>query len=257
MPLDHINEIYGCPKCAGQNLTKDDFIKKANKKHNFKYDYNEIMYVNKHTKINIKCKQHGLFSQSPSAHLSGNGCNQCSIDKRTYNQEEFIDKCKKKHGDKFCYSKTKYQGINKEIIIICPKHGEFTQKAGSHFLYGCRKCINVISNKETIWLDIMGVPKNCRNISLKINNKIFNIDGYIKGNNGGGILFEFLGDYWHGSKKFNENKINEITKSTFKKLFDKTVEKIRLLRKAGFKVICIWESKFDRKFGKKKKQKKI
>ena len=44
----------------------------------------------------------------------------------TYNQlttEQFIEKARKIHGDKYDYSKVNYVNNRVKIIIICPKHG--------------------------------------------------------------------------------------------------------------------------------------
>ena len=46
--------------------------------------------------------------------------------------EEFIQKAKRVHGDRYDYSKAEYKGNKEEICIICPKHGEFWQKAKNH-----------------------------------------------------------------------------------------------------------------------------
>jgi hypothetical protein len=42
--------------------------------------------------------------------------------------EEFIEKARLKHGDKYDYSKVDYQGSKVKVCIICPKHGEFWQR---------------------------------------------------------------------------------------------------------------------------------
>lgn len=39
--------------------------------------------------------------------------------------EEFIKECILIHGNKYSYEKVDYQGANKKVCIICPKHGEF------------------------------------------------------------------------------------------------------------------------------------
>lgn len=73
----------GCPKCVIEDRKKsltyshEDFVKKANKIHNNKYEYPET-YINCKFKININCKEHGVFSQFPKSHLQGNGCPICS-----------------------------------------------------------------------------------------------------------------------------------------------------------------------------------
>jgi hypothetical protein len=56
-------------------------------------------------------------------------------------QEEFINKCSFKHNNKYDYSKTKYNNLRTNIIIICPTHSEFIQSANSHIQgSGCPKC---------------------------------------------------------------------------------------------------------------------
>ena len=56
-------------------------------------------------------------------------------------KEEFIEKAKKIHGDKYDYSKVEYVNNRTKVCIICPKHGEFWQTPDKH-LQGrnCQKC---------------------------------------------------------------------------------------------------------------------
>lgn len=55
--------------------------------------------------------------------------------------EEFIEKAKKIHGDKYDYSKVEYVNSQTKVCIICPEHGEFWQIPNSHLLgFGCAKC---------------------------------------------------------------------------------------------------------------------
>ena len=55
--------------------------------------------------------------------------------------EEFIQKAKAVHGDKYDYSKVEYVNANIKVCIICPKHGEFWQKPKKHLLgQNCAKC---------------------------------------------------------------------------------------------------------------------
>ena len=56
-------------------------------------------------------------------------------------QEEFINKARQVHGDKYDYSKTQFRTTKKKVLIVCPKHGEFYQLANNHLHgYGCVKC---------------------------------------------------------------------------------------------------------------------
>ena len=49
--------------------------------HNFKYNYDEVVYNNATTHVNIKCPTHGIFSQTPDIHLIGSGCSKCKSSK--------------------------------------------------------------------------------------------------------------------------------------------------------------------------------
>jgi very-short-patch-repair endonuclease len=63
-------------------LTTENFIIKANLRHNNKYEYPDKV-INSSTKINIFCKVigHGIFMQSPSQHMRNGGCEKCGRDK--------------------------------------------------------------------------------------------------------------------------------------------------------------------------------
>ena len=55
--------------------------------------------------------------------------------------EEFIQKAKVVHGDKYDYSKVEYANSQTKIIIICPEHGEYAQTPHNHLLgNGCPRC---------------------------------------------------------------------------------------------------------------------
>lgn len=55
--------------------------------------------------------------------------------------EEFIEKAKKVHGDKYDYSKVVYVNNRTKVCIICPEHGEFWQVPNSHLNgNGCSEC---------------------------------------------------------------------------------------------------------------------
>ena len=65
--------------------------------------------------------------------------------------EEFIEKAKIIHGDKYDYSKVEYVNSMVKVCIICPIHGEFFVKPNDHIhkKCGCVKCSGrYLSNKE-------------------------------------------------------------------------------------------------------------
>ena len=62
-----------------------------------------------------------------------------------YDKETFIEKAKKRHGDKYIYSKVEYIDSKTKVCIICPEHGEFWQTPSSH-LRG--QCCPLCANKK-------------------------------------------------------------------------------------------------------------
>lgn len=131
----------GCPKCAhNKKLTNEEFIERANKKHNNRYDYSKVEYISTDEKVKIICPIHGEFEQTPHMHLSGQGCPKCcGTEKKT--TEHFIEHCTQIHHNFYDYSKVVYNGIYKKVKIICPIHGEFEQIARVHYNgHGCPKC---------------------------------------------------------------------------------------------------------------------
>ena len=116
------------------------FIEKARKIHNDKYDYSKVEYINAKTKVCIKCPIHGEFWQTPTDHLSGKGCKYCANNVK-YTSENFVEKSKKIHGNKYDYSNVNYVNNSTKVCIICPEHGEFWQTPDNHLRgHSCPKC---------------------------------------------------------------------------------------------------------------------
>lgn len=46
--------------------------------------------------------------------------------------EEFIERCKIKHRNRYTYNNTIYINMHTNIIVTCKKHGDFEIKAYSH-----------------------------------------------------------------------------------------------------------------------------
>src|SRR3989338_464426 len=118
-----------------------EFIKKASVKHNNKYSYENVEYINNSTHVKINCQQHGIFSQTPQGHLRGRGCRQCAIVKRITPIDEFKQKATKIHGEKYIYDNVVYINSDTNIKIICKIHGEFEQLPRNHLSgKGCQDC---------------------------------------------------------------------------------------------------------------------
>lgn len=71
---------YGHRQLFQKKLNK--FVEDAIQVHGSKYDYSLVEYMNTHTKVNIVCKYHGTFTQSPLNHLQGAGCRRCYYDSK-------------------------------------------------------------------------------------------------------------------------------------------------------------------------------
>jgi len=142
----------GCKKCNNKRGNTEEFVKKAKKVHNGRYDYSKVEYKNNSTKIIIICSIHGEFLQRPYHHLKGHGCRSCANEFTSklfrLSKDEFIDKSNKIHGNKYDYSKVNYINYRKKVIIICPKHGEFLQTPTTHSRSGCVKCVNERMTKD-------------------------------------------------------------------------------------------------------------
>lgn len=139
----------GCSFCNGKNrLTIEEFVRRARKIHGNKYDYSKSVYTNYNTNVIIICPKHGEFPQTPSHHLSGEGCKECgkerAKEKLTKTCEQFVSEAKKAHKDKgYLYDKFVYVNAYEEGIIICPRHGEFYKSPLHHLRgQGCTECSN-------------------------------------------------------------------------------------------------------------------
>lgn len=122
---------------------KHKFIQKANLRHNYRYLYSEIDYVNSITKVKVMCKTHGPFLVRPDAHIRKVGCPACNGG-RLYSCETFVEKATLKHKGKYDYSKTRYINSFSKIIITCPLHDDFKVFPRNHLSgSGCPKCVKV------------------------------------------------------------------------------------------------------------------
>lgn len=163
-PCDHLNGC-GCSKCAGINkLSTEEFTERAKEIHGDKYDYSKVIYKGNKIKVCIICPEHGEFWQRPNDHLSGYSCPMCN-GTHLYSTEEFIEKAKEVHGDRYDYSKVEYKGSFEKVCIICPKHGEFWQRPNNH-LSNKTNCPSCNSNKKS------KMEENIYNLLKNITNNI-------------------------------------------------------------------------------------
>jgi hypothetical protein len=232
-PMKHLSGHH-CIYCSRIKSNTGKFIKKANLKHNNKYSYSLVNYVNSKTKVEIECHEHGVFHQTPNSHLLGYGCSHCSGNYRM-NADDFIIKCKDRYGNKYDYTKTVYINAKTKVGIKCHEHGYFF-KIPYNFLkgYECKRCSNVISLGENQINSLL--CKNQINFleqhsfdGCKHKNKL-QFDFYLPEHNtcieyDGKQHFESI-DFFGGEESFNKQKIKDNIKNKYCK--DNNIELIRI-----------------------------
>jgi len=235
LPSSHLKG-HNCPDCAliNRTLSTNDYIRLCNEKHNFSYDYSKTVYKKASCKVDIICKEHGLFSIEAYAHLKGQGCSKCGKENmallQSHTQEIVIADFIKTHGKTYDYSNVKYLNNREKVDIVCKEHGLFSQEPMAHkFGKGCPKCANLVSNPEIEIAEFIkskgfDVKQNIRGL---FENPRFEADIVIESKK---IIIEYDGNHWH-SERMNPNKFN---------VRDKTL----MANKAGYRCIHIREDQY-------------
>lgn len=160
IPDNHLKG-FGCSKCTGKNKKTTDEIKILFiNKHKDKYDYSKVEYKTTDTKVNIICKTHGEFLQTPYYHLKGQNCPKCVNFQFSNKQIQWLEFLEKYYnisiqhalndGEyKIKNTKWKADGYCKENNTIYEFHGDYW--------HGNPKCYletdkNTISNKTMGYL---------------------------------------------------------------------------------------------------------
>ena len=128
-----------------KKLTTDEFILRASKLHNNKYDYSKVDYIKTDIKVLIICPFHGDFTQKPHYHLGGSECPKCAsitiAEKNTKGFDSFIKRANIVHSKFYNYDSVLYKNRSSKINILCPLHGVYTQTPALHLQgYGCTAC---------------------------------------------------------------------------------------------------------------------
>lgn len=239
-PDAHIYQKQGCPRCGLENRrlpnqkTTEQFIKEAKAKWGDKYDYSGVMYKNKTTKIKFNCSIHGEIEQYPLRHIK-NGCPFCNgrgISK--HSKTSFIEIANKIHKNKYDYSKTNFIRMNDSIVIVCPLHGEFTQRAGNHIHLnnGCPHCAKLITTSTGEKQVVDFIRQNYNQEIIENDRTVLDgkeIDIYLPDI---GLGIEYHGIYWHletiRGKKYH-------------------FEKWRKAREKGVRLIQLYDTEWEQK----------
>lgn len=77
--------------------TTSEFIINSLDIHGDIYDYTKVNYTNNKTKVEIICKFHGSFYQTPNDHIGGHGCRKCAEENTVnYNMKESASETNRK-----------------------------------------------------------------------------------------------------------------------------------------------------------------
>lgn len=177
-------------KDENREKRKEHFIAKARGVHNDRYDYSDIDYVNDKTKICIGCREHGKFWQTPHAHLGGQGCPICGLERvkkmHRKSKESFIQQVKDMYGDKYDLSDCEYVNNKTKVKVKCNDCGETFEIKPNDLLggHGCRNCS--IKNRTNYYTfdDILGKIKDKPNRSLVSDSndkkKLYRLSDYLE-----------------------------------------------------------------------------
>ena len=237
-PKDHLSG-KGCPYCGKERsnediksrmmLSRDEFINRANEVHGERYDYSLVDYLDTKTKVEIICKEHGSFLQTPNKHMQGRGCPSCgrerTIEHNFLTLDDFIKRARNVHGNRYDYSDSIYTSADSKMKIICEKHGKFLQTPHNHLKgTNCPSCGASVSKPEIKLKDFIRsfykgeIITNSKNIIPPME-----LDIYVPTLN---LAIEFNGGYWH-SERFKDKNYH--------------LHKYNLCKEKGIRLVSIWE----------------
>lgn len=172
--------------------------------------------------------------------------------------QRLLDDMNRIHDNKYQYKLTDDVGrysANK-IVIICPVHGEFNQRVTDHLQgHGCPRCATRSSSRKSIsWIEWIAHREGIRiqhaynggEHVMHIDGVRRRADGYCASTN---TVYEFDGDAYHGnpSRYAPDHRCHPYNKAiTASQLYDHTVRKHDAIRAAGYHLVTIWESEFDK-----------
>jgi hypothetical protein len=173
-------------------VKREEIISKLKEINGDKYQYDLVNDSKLSDNVSIICPIHGIFSSRLSRLLKGSQCKHC-VGKGKLTTEEFIEKAKLIHSNKYDYSKFEYVNAKIKGIIVCPIHGEFEMTPTNHINgCGCHYCYNEKRGNT---------QRSCTNSFIKkaniVHNNKYNYDKikYINQNNKVVITCPIHGDF--------------------------------------------------------------
>lgn len=109
------------------------------------YKYDRVRYVGARKKVEILCPDHGPFWQRIAHHVDGHRCRKCAaraLSAKTLPPfSDFKEAAMKAHAGRYRYPDQAYAGKRSDVLVVCPEHGAFLQRASRHLNgMGCAVC---------------------------------------------------------------------------------------------------------------------
>jgi len=170
--------------------------------------------------------------------------------------DDWKDRCNITHQQKYDYSlitSKNFRYIHDPHKIICPLHGEFSQRGNVHLRgHGCPKCsLRAISFAQIYWLLWMEqegkveIRHALNDGEFKLPGTNIRVDGYCEQNN---TVYEFYGDAYHGNPNVYQpgDFCSPRDKSkTAAELFQLTKQREQEIKSLGYRVEIAWESDWN------------
>jgi G:T-mismatch repair DNA endonuclease (very short patch repair protein) len=260
-----------CPYCAGKHITSEKSLKiqfpiiygQLHPTKNKDMDTDDI-HIGTDCKFWWKCDKGHVWKATVCARtFKKSGCLYC-CGQKTDDSNSFQAKFPKIAKEEWHPTKNDFgpsdvsPSSHKYAWWQCKKkkHEWRTQIYNRCNGSNCPKCANSSYSQVAInWLNKMAIDTNINiqhaenggeyRISLG-GRKCFKADGYCKETN---TIFSYHGCLFHAdqadncplTKRYDPNSIHPFGKITFKEVYEKTLERQKILEGLGYKVIVIWE----------------
>lgn len=150
----HVIDKRGCKPCSMAQVERrsvDELVKAFRQVHGQKYDYSLVTSPKTKDKVDVVCREHGVFKLTANSHLNGAGCKKCSVEKRALAATVSVDEVYKRLSANGLshlklHEKT-YESVTVKADFSCPEHGRFSRIVADLLKseYGCPTCGNEAS----------------------------------------------------------------------------------------------------------------
>lgn len=156
-PNSHLNGS-GCIHCgfintaASRRKTLEQFIRESRLVHGNRYNYDKSVYIGNHSKLEIVCKLHGSFWQTPHTHLyrDKSGCPKCKLSKGEQKIIAYLDANQVKYVTQKSFDDCRNPKTNYKLkfdFYIPEKNFLIEYDGKQHYMFG-NKMGNYITTKK-------------------------------------------------------------------------------------------------------------